>query len=200
MELDAKEYNELLKWAKNLLTTKKIPNLTEVDLINEAYVKLVTSNKTLSQENLKKEARGVLYIESAIEFGNDRNYLEFGYGNPEYKQYSNFQDSYQCKRCKEIKSISEFHIEKNTKRGGYQRVASQCKPCAALLAKEYKKRPNRKKCVNKTVGINIYNQYGELQYKAISLIDAATYLGVREDQVRNIFKTGKRHKNIHRLN
>lgn len=195
MSFDDKLYNELIKWADGLLTTRNIQNFTAIDLINQAYIDIASNGELFNRENARKAAQRIFYNESNLTSRNDRNYLDFGQSNPNYKTIIPLDQDRVCKLCHDLKPIMEFRVIKD--KTEYHRTCSYCRNCENILNEQRRHNPNRKIGVNNVCRYNVYNEYGELLLVAKSMVDLILKTGYRKYVIRKVLK-GKRHKNIHR--
>lgn len=170
MEFNEKTYKELISWAKEAIQFKKIQNLEAADIVNDAYLTCVEKKLPFDFINGKKIAMGMLYGEIAISNSTDRNYLEFGQGNPNYKGI-NLPDISICKTCKESKPISFFYL-----RNGFS-ISPECKECARIRQKKCFNNPDKQIGINKTMLIVVKNEITEETFEAISLADLSQKTG-----------------------
>lgn len=194
MDFDDKLYNQLLIWAKGLLRIRKIDNLSEHDLINEAYLRLLTDNKIVTADEIRKIAWNIFHLELGLVASKDNNWLDIGEGNPNYKVESRLLSHYVCKKCMELKPQAEFTIRNKS---GMMIVESQCKIC--INKRSFDKRVvERGYVIKPATSLTVYNEYGEIVYSGLSVADVAYRLNLSEYRVRKIINKGKRFKNIYK--
>lgn len=192
MSFDDNLYKQLLDWANSLLKSRKIDNLTEYDLINEAYLMLLSGNKIITADEVRRIAFNIFRMESGLSSSKDNNWLRIGEGNPNYKIGTRLLSHYVCKICRELKPQAEFTVRN---RDGVMTVQSRCKVCVNKIALD-KRLSQSGYTIKPTTSLTVYNENGEIVYRNLSVADVAYRLGISKYRVRKIIRSGKRHKNI----
>lgn len=111
------DYNKILQYAKSKVARYNL-NIDASDLVNDAYLKL--HDKPYFIKNYRNEIKNL----SLIEKHNVPSNISYGQRGT---THGRFTGHHCCVKCKDVKSASEFYIEKRISGRAY--LSTVCKPC-----------------------------------------------------------------------
>jgi len=127
-------YSDLVKYANILINKYHKQNISADELVADTYIILSTSNPNFTIDEFKAQLKKCINITSdeiIIDFSTDNLATDVSINNRLY--IDNSYDK-QCKKCKEVKNVSEFRVES---RKAKKIVTSKCKDCYNKYMSEY---------------------------------------------------------------